>query len=87
MNYALAAIGSVTTAVRLKKTVSKISSAVPTVVHTPAEINKGGCSYSIRFNAEYINAVKKGAAKSGITIKGLYMEVQNGREREYHAIS
>ena len=67
MKYALAAIGSITTAVRLKKAVGAEKSVQ--IVHTPAVINKGGCSYSLRFSEELIPKIKRIAEKNSITIK------------------
>ncbi len=87
MDYALAAIGSITTAVKLKKAIMRTGVVTPSVVHTPSEINKGGCSYSLRFKQDYIPIVKRSAENVHIIIKGLFLEVQNGEEREYRAIS
>lgn len=87
MDYALAAIGSITTAVKLKKNIMRTSGITASVVHTPSDINKGGCSYSLRFKQEYIPIVRQCADNSHIVIKGLFLEKQNGKEKEYHAVS
>lgn len=84
MKYALAAIGSITTAVRFKKAVGAEKSVQ--IVHTPVSINKGGCSYSLRFSEELVPKIKRIAEKNNITIKKFYIEEINGGEREYYAL-
>ena len=55
----LITIGSITTAARAAKIIEQIPRISVSVVHTPKELNKGGCSYSIRFNDKYEASVRK----------------------------
>lgn len=87
MNDTIAAVGSVTSAVKLRKTVMRTSSVTPSVVHTPTVINKGGCSYSLCFNREYIPVVKRAAAECGVNIKGIFIKQIVKGECVYNAVS
>ncbi len=82
-----ATVGSVTTAVRLAKRLSARGDMRSSVVHTPAEINNGGCSYSVRTSLRDTAAIRQIAAEYGIQIRGFYREdIFNGR-KFYHVIS
>lgn len=87
MKYILATIGSVTAATRLKRTAENMGAKRVSVVHTPHNLNKGGCSYSLRFADGQTDIVKNASASAHIPIKGIYGEIQDGRERVYHALS
>ncbi len=78
----MAKIGSVNNAAMLKKLlVSRGFDAY--LVHTPAHLNKGGCSYSVRFDKNIFNEVKRTAGENHIKIKGFYAE----KGGEYYDIS
>lgn len=80
----LAAIGSITTATRLARLIESDLGARAAVVHTPSSINRGGCSYSIRFKDIYESSVRRLAGEYQIRIKGFYPE--NHRGHGYHAV-
>lgn len=42
------------------------------VVSTPCKIAKGGCAYSLKFPAEYLDIVEETAIMNGIRIKEIY---------------
>mgnify|MGYP000953086851 CR=1 FL=1 len=82
-----ATVGSVTTAARLAKKLSAHGDLRTSVVHTPPEINDGGCSYSVRTSLRDPAAIREIAAEYGIQIRGFYREdIFNGR-KFYHVIS
>ena len=83
----LVTIGSITTAERLARIIERSTGVHASVVHTPASINRGGCSYSVRFNDSYKNDVQRLAREYNVTIKRFYREGLSGDERVYHAIS
>ncbi|MCX7715231.1 MAG: DUF3343 domain-containing protein, partial [Clostridia bacterium] len=74
MGYALAVVGSITAATRLKKRVSETGACIPALVHTPSKLNCGGCSYSLRFREQYMQIIKTCASEANIPIKGIYTE-------------
>lgn len=87
MSEIILIIGSVTTATRLRKAFERRGVLEARVVHTPAEISGGSCSYSVRMNYDnLINAIEV-AKNNGIKIKKIYKEEKNGGERVYHDIS
>lgn len=80
-------LGSATTAARLKKAAERIIGFPAYVVHTPAAVNQGGCSYSLRLDDRALSDIKKIAGDNEIPIKRIYIEkIENG-ERVYHAVS
>lgn len=83
----LVTIGSITTAERLARIIERSTGNPAAAVHTPASINKGGCSYSVRFNECYENDVKRLIREYNIPVKRFYREGWNGTERVYHDIS
>lgn len=87
MKYILATVGAVTSAVRLKKAAESMGMPKAAVVHTPASLNKGGCSYSLRFESGYLDIVKDASVRAHIPVKGYYGEIRDGRERVFHALS
>lgn len=80
-------IGSITTAARLARVLEKTAGIPASVVHTPAEIRSGGCSYSVRISNCALQAVRAVVNEYGINIKGIYEEDFSGGEREYRDIS
>ena len=80
-------VGSVTAAERLKKAAEKIVGFPAYVVHTPAAIHHGGCSYSVRFDDRALDEIRRLAVDNGISFKGIYIEKTEKGERVYHAVS
>lgn len=78
-------IGSITTATRLARLLERTAGVPASVVHTPAAIQTGGCSYSVRITDRAVETVKAVVDEYGINIKGIY-ELSGG-EREYRDIS
>lgn len=70
----LVTIGSVTTATRAANTIRKALGINISVIHTPSELNRGGCSYSIKFNDNYMSAVKGVITEYKIPVKRWYGE-------------
>lgn len=83
----LITIGSITTAARAAKIIEQIPRISVSVVHTPKELNKGGCSYSIRFNDKYEASVRKIIAEYKIPARKWYSETIDGNRRVYNALS
>lgn len=80
-------VGSATTATRLKKVAERILGVPAYVVHTPSEINNGGCSYCVRLDDRAMGDIKKIAADNEIPIKRIYIEKTENGERVYNAVS
>ncbi len=80
-------IGSVTTAMRLARLLERTVGVPASVVHTPAAIKTGGCSYSVRIIGCTVQTIKAVVDEYGINIKGIYAEEFSGKEREYRDIS
>ena len=74
----LVTIGSVTTASRAANTIRKVLGINVGVVHTPSELNHGGCSYSIKFRDSYMSAVKGVITEYNIPVKRWYSESGRG---------
>ena len=70
----LVTIGSVTTASRAANTIRKVLGINVGVVHTPSELNRGGCSYSIKFKDSYMSAVKGVGEEYNIPVRRWYSE-------------
>ena len=79
--------GSVTSAVRLGKALERYTPFFARVVHTPASLSGGGCSYSLVIKEEALEAVKKIAEENGIKIKKIYLEKEVNGERAFDDIS
>ncbi|MCD8181089.1 MAG: DUF3343 domain-containing protein [Firmicutes bacterium] len=80
-------VGSATTAARLKKAAERIVGFPAYVVHTPAALGGGGCSYSVRLDDRALEDIKTIASDNRLPIKGIYTEkIENG-ERVYNAVS
>lgn len=79
-------VGSSTTAARLKKVVEKTVGYPAYLVHTPAELRQGGCSYSVRVDDRAMQDIKIIASDNYIPVKGIYIEKMENGERVYHAV-
>ena len=80
-------VGSATAAERVKKAAERVVGFPAYVVHTPAAIHHGGCSYSVRLDDRALNEVKAILYDNGISFKGIYIEENGNGERVYHAVS
>lgn len=65
--------GSVTSAVRLKRVLEKATGYPAEVVHTPAEIRRGGCSYSVLADDRLRGYIRPFCAEKDIELKGIYV--------------
>lgn len=83
----LITVGSITTAARLARILEHNTGLPAETVHTPAAVNKGGCSYSVRFPEEHIELARELTAEYGVPVKKYYSETLCGGRREYHDIS
>ncbi len=70
----LITIGSITTATRAAKIIQSKTGIKGKVIHTPSEINRGGCSYSIRYNDDYEDLLRKVVRENRIPAKKWYKE-------------
>ena len=82
MEYIMAKIGSVNRASMMKKILEK-QGIDAYLVHTPPELNKGGCSYSVKFSRSALDMVMRIADNNRIKIKGIYAD----KGGEYYDIS
>lgn len=83
----LITIGSITTAARLARLIEKETGHPAEIVHTPVVINKGGCSYSVRFAEQYVDAVKATINKYKVPVRKYYSEAFVDGKRVYNAVS
>ena len=74
----LVTIGSITTASRAAKIIRSVLSINVQVIHTPSKLNRGGCSYSIRFGDNYYMSVKRVISEYNIPVKRWYSESDEG---------
>lgn len=74
----LVTIGSITTASRAAKVIRNVLGINVQVIHTPSALNRGGCSYSIRFNENYQMSVKRVISEYKIPVKRWYSEENAG---------
>lgn len=49
------------------------------VVHTPSELTKGGCSYSIKIKLNKLQQVINVSKEFGFKIKGIFQQLEDGR--------
>lgn len=82
----LVTIGSVTTATRTAKIIKMNLGISVQVVRTPSELNRGGCSYSIRFNDRYEQEVRRIAAEKKLTLRKWYGSSTDKSQRVYNAL-
>ena len=84
-------LGSVTSATRLARAIEREMGIPAYVVHTPAAIRTGGCSYSVNvsgmraaYDAERVREI---ASEQGASVKNIYNDEYRNGERVYHAVS
>ena len=75
----LLTIGSITTATRAVTIIERHTKVRGQIIHTPRELNKGGCSYSIRYPASLEGELRKIVNDYKIPIKKWFGEVTEGR--------
>ncbi|MCD8391152.1 MAG: DUF3343 domain-containing protein [Firmicutes bacterium] len=80
-------VGSVTTAMRLKKLLEQRFAFSADVVHTPSQIHHGDCSYSVRTDLRALPAVKSAVSEYGVGIRGMYDVKNVNGERVFYAVS
>ena len=85
MSEILIVAGSITNATRLEKRLLAYGDKRTRVINTPAEISKGGCSYSVVASMSSESFVRSGVR--GINIKGIYLIDNSMGMRYYHDIS
>lgn len=78
----MAKIGSINNASMFKKLLERRGFDAY-VVHTPPSMNKGGCSYSVKFSRNIFDAARRIASENNIMIKGIYAD----KGGEYYDIS
>lgn len=83
----LITIGSITTATRLSRIIEKKLSIPSRVIHTPAEIKKGGCTYSVKTSERYVAEIRSLVKEYGIPVRKYYAEKTDGKRRVYNDIS
>ncbi len=83
----LITVGSITTATRLVRIIEQNSGFPAEVIHTPASLNKGGCSYSVRFKDKYSDTVRKLIKEYSVPVKKLYSETVINGKHVYNAVS
>lgn len=81
--FIYAAIGSVTTATRLSRELKR-HGVRNAVVHTPTQINTGGCSYSVKIEPINKEILDKITEQKGYKIKKTYASDGEGN---YYVIS
>ncbi len=79
--------GSITSAVRLSRAIERYSKAPSLVLHTPAKIKKGGCSYCVKSNIDSTDVVYDLASQTGVKIKNIYEEKTENGGMVYYDIS
>ena len=85
MSEILIVAGSITNATRLEKRLLAYGDRVTRVVNTPAEISKGGCSYSVVASLKSEGFVRSNI--KGIRIYGIFLIDTFSGKRYYHDIS
>ena len=81
----LAVTGAITSATRLAGVLEKRGCIKARVVHTPAEISQGGCSYSVKLPESCMSILL--SASGRFRIKGIYRERTENGEAVYDNIS
>ncbi|NLM49778.1 MAG: DUF3343 domain-containing protein [Clostridiaceae bacterium] len=78
----IAIFSSLTTVNRIKRYFQSHGEVV-TILQTPKELSKGGCTYSIRLQERQLRLLRQAAEELGVKIKGIYRETQQGGKRVY----
>lgn len=68
---------SITLATRMKNHFTYSGRRVK-MVHSPAEITKGGCSYSLVIDPSLLDELLSAARDYGISVKGVYELTESG---------
>lgn len=87
MSDLIITVGSVTTAVRLEKRLNAAGIINSAVIHTPAAVNSGGCSYSVRTPYKDLYTVKEVLEDKKLKYKRIYVEDKVDGESVYRALS
>lgn len=87
MSNLIVTVGAVTTAMRLEKKLNFLGDINATVIHTPIEINSGGCSYSVKTTLSKLPLIEKIISDNKIKIKRVFIEENYDGERKYRVIS
>lgn len=85
MSNILVVVGSITSASRLVKRLTKSGDRIAQLISTPAQLGGSGCSYSVRASLYSEQFIRNNL--QGITIKKIYIEEVIRGERYYHDIS
>lgn len=83
----LVTTGSITTATRLVRILSRDSEVSARVIQAPAQLKKGGCSYAVRYNENDHGAVRDAIDRYRLPVKKFYREGITAAGHEYHAVS
>ena len=87
MQNLIITVGSVTSAVRLAKKINALGIINASVIHTPPQINLGGCSYSVKTDYKYFSVINKMILEKKIKYKKMYKEETIESECVYDALS
>ena len=87
MSNIIITAGAITTAVRLSKRLNSLGDMKASVIHTPTEINKGGCSYSVKTTLNRLPLVEQIIDEKRIKIKKIYIEDRIDGESVYRDLS
>lgn len=87
MSRIILIMGSVTSAARLKKTAEALGATEAEVIHTPSLLSAKSCSYSVKLYHKNLDIAKSAAKEQNITIKKIYLEEIQNKEKIYHDIS
>ncbi|MBR0365893.1 MAG: DUF3343 domain-containing protein [Clostridia bacterium] len=83
----LVTTGSITTAERLVRALDRSAGVRARVIHTPADIKKGGCSYAVRFDESDADMVRATVRQYGLPVRKYYRESISQGRYLYHAVS
>lgn len=87
MDNVLVTVGAITSAMRLVRLLESETRYGASVVHTPSEINNGGCSYSIRTNYGAVEHLQRLSQQYSLPMKKVYAIKTVDGECVYHALS
>lgn len=83
MGGLLVVVGSITSATRLAKQLAKYGDKNARVISTPTQLGGGGCSYSVWASLTSEQFIRN----TQISVKHIYIEEKDGKERYYRDIS
>jgi hypothetical protein len=87
MDDTLITIGSTTSAMRLARLIRAQTHCRAEIMHTPSELNRGGCSYSIRTERSAVGHARQIAEKYKLPFGKVYRIQNINGERVYNALS